>query len=164
MDLLKILKYLLNCFLLLIPVFIWNIIFTGSLPKGYAMEYFWKDIPTAIGVSEKILRIIIFCLPLIMSLSLETRLQKIGLIIYLIGLIIYFLSWVLQIYLPESFWSKSLLGFMAPAYTTIIWLVGIGLVGTKNFLKIPYFWVIYICLSAIFVIFHSTHAYIVFHR
>jgi hypothetical protein len=99
-----------------------------------------------------------------MSLSLETKIQKIGLIIYLIGLIVYFLSWTLQIYLSESFWSKSLLGFMAPAYTTIIWLVGIGLVGTKNFLKIPYFWVIYFCLTAIFVIFHSTHVYIVFHR
>jgi hypothetical protein len=128
------------------------------------MEYFWKDIPIAIGLPEKIFRIIIFCLPLIMSLSLETKIQKIGLIIYLIGLIVYFLSWTLQIYLSESFWSKSLLGFMAPAYTTIIWLVGIGLVGTKNFLKIPYFWVIYFCLTAIFVIFHSTHVYIVFHR
>jgi len=131
----KIRKYLLNCFLLLIPIFLWNIILVDYLPKSYSPDFFWKDIPNWIGYSENILRIIVFIFPLIMIQSLKTRLQKIGFLSYLIGMILYFLSWVTMIVRPESDWSQSLIGFMAPAFTTIIWFVGIGLIGNKAFLK-----------------------------
>lgn len=160
----KIKKYLLNCFLLLIPLFLWNIILVGNLPKSYSPDIFWKDIPKFIGYSENILRIILFVLPVIMIFSLKTRLQKIGFITYLSGLILYFSSWIIMIISSESNWSKSLIGFMAPAFTTIIFFVGIGLIGNKAFFKFPYLSLIYIGLSILFVIFHSTHTYIVFQR
>lgn len=160
----KIKKYLLNCFLLLIPLFLWNIILVGYLPKGYSPDIFWKDIPNFVSYSENILRIVLFILPIIMIFSLKTKLQKIGFSIYLIGLIVYFSSWILVIINPESNWSQSLIGFMAPAYTTIIFFVGIGLIGNKAFLKFPYLSLIYICLSILFVIFHSAHTYIVYQR
>ncbi len=128
------------------------------------MEFFWKDIPTIIGKSENILRIIVFIMLLIMSISFDTKLQKADLIIYLVGVILYFLSWVVQIYYPETMWSKSIFGFMAPAYITIIWFIGIGLVGTTSFFKIPYMSFIYISISTLFVLFHSLHAYIVYQR
>lgn len=158
----KIKKYLLNCFCLLIPVFLWNIILVGYLPKSYSPDIFWKDIPKIVSYGENILRIIVFVLPLLMVLSLKTKLQKIGLLIYFIGLVIYFSSWVIMIISPDSYWSRSLIGFMAPAFTTIIWFVGIGLIGNKAFFKFPKLSFIYIGLSLLFVIFHSTHTYIVF--
>jgi hypothetical protein len=160
----QILKYALNCFILVIPIFLWNILFATSLPRGYAMEFFWKDIPPIVGTAENTLRVIAFFLPLLMPLRIQTSRQKTGLGIYLAGVAIYFLSWVLQIYFPESAWSGSLFGFLAPAYTTIIWFVGIGLVGDKLFIKVPYTPIIYIAISTAFVVFHTTHAYIVYTR
>jgi hypothetical protein len=159
-----ILTYALNCFILVIPVFLWNILFAASLPRGYSMEFFWKDIPPIIGTTENILRIIAFFLPLLMPLTIKTTGQKIGLGVYLAGLTIYFLSWIMQIYYPDSTWSSSLFGFLAPAYTTIIWFIGIGLIGNELFIKIPYKPIIYIAISAVFVFVHTTHAYIVYMR
>lgn len=158
----KIRMYLLNCFLLLIPLFLWNIILAGFLPKAYSHDVFWNDIPNWIGYSENILRIVVFVLPVIMIFSLKTRLQKIGFIIYLVGIVIYFLSWVSAIIYPQSNRTTSLIGFMAPAFTTIIFFVGIGLIGNKSFLKLSNISTIYIGLSILFVIFHSAHTYIVF--
>jgi len=128
------------------------------------MEFFWKDIPPIVGTTENILRILTFLLPLLMPLTIKASRQKIGFGIYLAGVAIYFLSWVMQIYLPESSWSSSLFGFLAPAYTTVIWLIGIGLIGDRLFFKVPYKPIIYIAISTIFVVFHTTHAYIVYTR
>tara|TARA_R110002050_G_scaffold141251_2_gene266318 strand:+ start:26328 stop:26822 length:495 start_codon:yes stop_codon:yes gene_type:complete len=155
-------KYIFNCFLLLIPLFLWNIILVGYLPKAYSPELFWKDIPNWIGYGENILRTSVFVFPVIMILSLKTRLQKIGLGIYVIGILIYFSSWLFAIIYPQSAWTTSLVGFMAPAYTTIIFFVGIGLIGNETFFKISKASLIYIVLSVLFVIFHSAHTYIVF--
>jgi len=158
----KVRKYILNCFLLLIPIFLWNILLVGYLPKTYSPDIFWKDIPNWIGYSENILRIIVFVFPAFMILSLKSRIQKVGFGIYLVGIIIYFLSWVFAILYPQSNWSTSLIGFMAPAYTTIFFFVGIGLIGNKTFFKFSNISLIYIVLSLIFVIFHSAHTYVVF--
>jgi hypothetical protein len=78
--------------------------------------------------------------------------------------VIYFASWLLLIYFPESAWSHSAIGFMAPAYTTIIWLTGIGLIGETLFAGLPYHPIVYIGASTVFVVFHSIHSYIVFTR
>ncbi|BDS11537.1 hypothetical protein [Aureispira anguillae] len=158
----KIRKYFCNCFLLLIPLFLWNIILVGYLPKAYSPDIFWKDIPNWIGYSENILRLLVFVVPALMIFSLKTRLQKIGFGIYWVGMVIYFLSWISVILYPQSDWTTSLIGFMAPAYTTIIFFVGIGFIGNKSFLKCSNMSLIYIVLSTLFVIFHSAHAYIVF--
>jgi hypothetical protein len=107
---------------------------------------------------------LVFFLPLLMPLTIETSGQKIGLSVYLAGLTAYFSSWILQIYYPDSVWSRSVFGFLAPAYTTIIWFIGIGLIGSQLFIKIPYNPIIYIAISAAFVVVHTTHAYIVYAR
>ena len=160
----RILKYVSNCFYLISAILLWNVLFASSLPRGYAMEFFWKDIPPIIGIMENMLRIIVFFLPLLMPLKIKSKDQKIGLSIYFVGLVIYFLSWIMQINYPDSSWSNSIWGFLAPAYTTIIWLIGIGLIGNKLYIKIPYNSIIYISISALFVIVHTTHAYIVYMR
>ncbi len=148
----------------MIPIFLWNLFLTSYLPNGYSMDVFWKDIPPLIGNTENILRIIVFMLPLVMTFSLKSRQQKIGFVVFLAGLILYFSSWLMQIYLPESNWSNSIFGFMAPAYTTLIWFVGIGLIGNTSVLKIPFISHIYIGSSLAFVIVHSIHTYIVYMR
>lgn len=158
----KIRKYVLNCFLLLIPVFLWNIILVGYLPKAYSPDFFEKDLPNWISYGEIILRIMVFAFPTIMVFSLKTRLQRIGLITYLIGLIIYFSSWTIQIISPESNWSQSLVGFVAPAFTTLFFFVGIGIIGNKVFFKFPYLSHIYFGVVLLFVAFHTAHAYIAF--
>ncbi len=160
----QILKYASNCFILVIPILLWNVLLANSLPRGYSRTFFEKDIPLIIDTTENILRIIVFSLPLLMPLTIKINSQKIGLGIYLMGLAIYFLSWIMQIYYPDSNWSSSLFGFLAPAYTTIIWFIGIGLIGNKLFIKIPYKPIIYIAISAVFVVVHTTHAYIVYLR
>ncbi len=159
-----ILTYALNCFILIIPVFLWNIFFAASLPRGYSREFFEEDIPPTIVSAENFLRIVAFFLPLLMPLTIKTTGQKIGLGIYLAGLAIYFLSWTMQIYNPDSTWSSSLVGFLAPAYTSMIWLIGIGLIGNELFINIPYNPIIYIALSAAFVVVHTGHAFIVYKR
>lgn len=158
----KVRKYIQNCFLLIIPILLWNVFLVDYLPNSYSPNFFWKDIPSIIGISENILRIIVLASPAFMILSLKTKSQKIGLIIYILGLLLYFLSWILVIVYPQSNWSTSLIGFMAPAFTTLIWFVGIGLIGNKSYFNIPYQSKIYITLSILFVIFHSLHTYIVF--
>jgi hypothetical protein len=160
----QILRYALNCFILVIPIFLWNILFATSLPSGFSMEFFWKDIPPIVGTTENITRIIAFFLPLLMPLTIQTRQQRIGLGIYLAGVAIYFLSWIMQIYCPDSAWSSSVFGFLAPAYTTLIWFIGIGLIGDRLFFQVPYKRIIYIAISMVFVVFHTTHTYIVYTR
>ncbi len=160
----NILSYFLNCFLLIIPILLWNVLFASSLPKGYAMDFFWKDIPPYIGTVENVLRMVVILLPLLMPLRIETDSQKLGLAIFVIGVLIYFSSWLMQIYFPESVWSKSVFGFMAPAYMTMIWFIGIGLVGETLFVKIPYHPMVYIGIAAGFVVFHSLHSYIIYTR
>ena len=153
-----------NCFYLLIPVFLWNIIFVSYLPRSYSEEVFWNDIPRFITVFENSLRLIIFILPVLMKFSIKTKMQALGFKIYLIGLVIYFASWLLQIYLPESIWSKSSTGFLATAYTSLILFIGIGMIGKNSYFSIPHFSITYIILSILFVIFHTWHCYIVFQR
>ena len=158
----KIKNYISNCFLLLIPVLLWNIFLVEYLPKGYSPEYFDKDIPSLVTYGEQILRIAVFLFPLLMVLSLKTRRQKIGFLIYILGLVIYFMSWIMLIVYPESNWSTSLIGFMAPAFTTLIFFVGIRLIGEKSFINIPYLSQSYIVISIVFVFVHSAHTYIVY--
>jgi len=157
-------KYILNCFLLLVPIFLWNVFLVDYLPSSYSPEVFDSNIPTLISYGENALRFIVFVLPAIMILSMKTRIEKIGLSFYLLGTLIYFSSWVAVIHYPNSYWSLSGFGFTAPAHTTIIWFIGIGLIGNKSFLKIPHFSKIYIALSVLFVLFHTLHASIVFNR
>lgn len=158
----KVKKYLLNCFLLLIPILLWNILLMDVLPQGYQAEIFWKNIPGIVTYSESILRIIVFALPAFMVLSLQSNTQKIGLVLYVLGLLVYFASWLIMIIEPTIDWSQSLVGFMAPAYTTLIWFIGIGLIGQKSFLKVPHLTWIYMTSSILFVIVHTTHTYIVY--
>ena len=157
-------NYLLNCMLLLLPIMAWNMIFASKLPQAYSQEVFWKDIPPLIATGENIFRLLVFVLPLLMPLRIEPQSQKLGLWLYIIGTAIYFLSWLVQMYFPQSAWSLSAVGFLAPAYTPIIWLIGIGLLGSTLYFSSPYRSWMYMLTSIIFIGFHLSHALTIYLR
>jgi hypothetical protein len=157
-------EYLLNCFLLIVPILILNLLWTNRLPPMWQMEFFWKDIPSAISSGENISRIAVNVLPVFMPLRIATKRQRAGLTIYLIGIFIYFLVWMLVVYFPHSAWSTSSIGATAPAWTSLLWLIGIGTIGDSIYLPIPYRSWVYILVSVIFAVFHTLHAAIVYMR
>jgi hypothetical protein len=157
-------KYLLNCFLLTIPILLWNIFLSAKLPLAYQPEFFWKDIPSILTYGENGSRIVLFLVTCLMPLQISTPEQKKGMLLYLTGTIIYFISWLLLIYFPESGWSQSVFGFMAPAYTPILWLIGIGLVGKSFYFKFEHARLIYFLIVAVFIVLHNMHTFLIYSR
>jgi hypothetical protein len=151
-------KYLLNCFLLMIPVLIWNVLLLKKLPSQFQSEVFWKNIPWAIAYGENFSRTIVMMLPLLMPLSVETVIQKTGLLLYGIGLLLYFTSWTALIFYPTSSWSLSVFGYVAPALTPLIWLIGIGMIGARLYFNVKYQRWYYFAASLFFVTNHCAHA------
>jgi hypothetical protein len=164
MNIVLIKKYSLNCFLLMLPIMLWNILLTKRLPKDFQPEIFWKDISPYLMYGENISRTIIFLLTLLMPLSISNITQKKGLFLYLGGTILYFASWLVLIYFPNSSWSNNLLGFMAPAYTPLLWLTGIALIGNSFYFNFVYKRWIFILTSIIFLLLHNFHAITIFFR
>jgi hypothetical protein len=145
-----------------IPILIWNIAFGGLLPAVFQGEEFNKDIPATIIWIENILRLAVFALPAFMPLTIFYRYQKFGLVLYFVGTFLYFLSWRPLLLYPEGVWSTSLIGYLAPAITPLIFLIGIGLIGYRLFFNIRYKQAIYIFLATLFVLVHITHVYLVY--
>jgi hypothetical protein len=157
-------KYFFNCFLLTIPILLWDYIFTDNLPKAFQPEIFWKDIPSSITYGENISRLLMFVFISFMPLKIITNKQKNGLILYVVGVLLYFVAWLILMYFPNTTWSNSVLGLLAPAYTPLVWLVGIGFIGNALFFKIPYKRWLYFFIVIIFLIFHNWHTYLIYFR
>ncbi len=143
---------------------LWNIVLAGKLPQVFQPEIFWKDIPPFLMYGESISRIAVFAVAYFIPLNFPASFKRKGFYVYLLGLLLYFVSWILLIYLPDSNWSTSLLGFMAPAYTPLLWLVGIGLIGESFYFNLPYKRWIFILLSIVFLAFHNLHAITIYWR
>ena len=85
-----------NCFWLLVPLFLWNAIFIPKLTQaGFASD---ADVPRWNLVLEVILRVAVFALPLLLPLQWNSALSKTGLALYLAGVLIYFGSWLPLVY------------------------------------------------------------------
>jgi hypothetical protein len=158
----QILEYGANGFVLLIPVLLWNVALASELPPGYSKPELWDAIPRALAVAENGLRAAVFALPLVMRIGVSSRRQRAGLIVYAVGLVAYGASWMAEIWLPASAWSRSAAGFMAPAYTAAIWLVGIGMVGERLHRNLPYHPNAYFVFCGAFIVVHTAHAWLVF--
>jgi hypothetical protein len=161
----KMLGYLRNCFWLLVPILVFNLLYAHRLPAAYQIDVFWKNIPRSISFPENLLRMAVMILPIFMRLSVSTPGQKLGLGLYLAGLLVYFASWAVLIASPQCAWSRSETGFLAPAYTPIVWLIGIGLIGDEFLVQGVIFkpWM-YWALSTFFLVFHNLHAATVYSR
>lgn len=155
--------YLLNCFLLLIPIMVWNIAFAGKLPKPFQPQIFWNDIPSWMAIGENTSRMLVFALALFMPLSVTTSIQRIGIIMYVVGVLLYFASWLMLMY-AHGWWSNSIYGFIAPAYTPILWLFGIGLIGDRLYFNGLYRRWMFMAAVAIFLLLHNAHTFIIYSR
>jgi hypothetical protein len=157
--------YIHNCFWLLAPILIFNLLFAHMLPPAYQASAFSKDIPQLIALPENALRAVVMLMPLLMRLQVSTSSQRIGFGLYVVGVLVYFASWGILIVAPRCKWSASTPGFMAPAYTPAIWLLGIGLIGDELVLPGVAFkpW-IYWLACALFLLFHNLHAGLVHAR
>ncbi len=164
MSLKTIKKYATNCFVLTIPIMIWNMVLTNQLPKYFQPEIFWKDIPTLLTYGENISRAMVFMLTFLMPLRISTPTQKRGLYIYLGGVLLYFASWLVLILFPDSEWSNSSMGFTAPSYTPLFWLIGIGLIGDSFYFNWPFRRWFFISISILFLLFHNFHAFTIYQR
>ena len=157
-------KYFFSCFLLTIPIMVWNILLTNKLPAVFQPETFWKDIPPLIAYGENISRLLVFACTLLMPLRIETLKQKKGLMLYTIGLLLYITSWLIIIYSLTGVWSNSLAGFMAPAYTPLLWLLGIGLIGDAFYFNFPFRPWIFMLIAIVFLVFHNLHTFLIYSR
>jgi len=150
-----ILKYINNCFLFFIPILLFNILFFKKLPSHYL-----KNISHKIIIWETITRIITMAFSMIMAISIQNKIEKTGLVIYIIGIIIYFTSYFIEIYAPDTLFGRKIIFILAPYWTSVIWLTGIGLVGNSLFINIPYHFTVYLILSITFAAIHTIHGYL----
>jgi len=149
------LKYINNCFLFYIPILLFNILFFKKLPSHYL-----KNISHPIVIMETITRIIIIAFSIIMAINIKNKIEKTGLIMYIIGIIIYFTSYFIEIYASDTLFGRKLIFILAPYWTSVIWLMGIGLVGNRLFINIPYHFIAYLILSVVFAAIHTIHGYL----
>ncbi len=135
----------------------------NSLVK-FPISIFWKDIPQFLAFGENIARILLFLLMAVMPLRLTTRTQKAGLALYGFGTLVYFGSWLTLMHPISSECPSSAIGFLAPAYTPILWLTGIGLIGDSFAFNMRYRRVYFFGVALVFLGFHVAHAWLVFGR
>jgi hypothetical protein len=156
--------YVVSCGLLTIPILAWNLAFTRYLPPPLTPAEFWRDIPRVIVTGEQVSRTLVSVLPFFMPLREDTRRRRQGLAWFGIGVIVYFTSWLLLMLLPASRWSMSAAGLLAPAYTPIVWLSALGVLGPR--LAVPLYWRpwLYWLLALVFLSFHLSHAILVVGR
>lgn len=165
MNIWKSTEYLRNCFWMLVPILVFNWVFVRSLPSAFQMNVFWDRIPWTIAVPENVLRTVVMILPFFMRFGIVEPIQKLGFALYLVGLLVYFASWAALMIFPHSHWSSTAIGFLAPAYTPILWLGGIAMVGNQlQFPKVSLQPWAYGSLSLCFLVFHNLHTHLVYSR
>ena len=151
-----------NAYILIIPILVWNVLLASKLPAAFGPENFDRGIPQLILSGEKIFRVLVFIFPLFIKLSLKNKYSKLGFILYLAGILLYFLSWIMLIYTPDSTWSMSAVGFTAPAYLPLIWLIGISILADSYYFPIEYKNWHYQSITLIFSLFHISHTLLVY--
>jgi hypothetical protein len=148
--------------LLIVPPLAISFGLWGFLPAIYGPDQFWKGIPLWLGLLENLFRVLILAVPGLLYFGKNDAGQFLGWCLYTGGLAAYLASYLLQIIFPDSGWSQSLAGFTAPAWTTLFWLAGIGLVCVRSWLPMPWHRAIYFCAAFFFLILHVGHAGLVY--
>ena len=153
-----------NGFIFFIPILLWNMALTKKLPFPYGTQSFDSDIPKVILLGEGLFRMIVMLMPLTMKVNLSTIGDDNGIIVFILGVLLYFISWISLILFPESNWSKSVIGFSAPAYTPLVWLIGFAMITTSFYFNYHYSLWYYLIPSFIFISFHLLHTVIIYNR
>lgn len=138
----------LNCIYLTIPLLAWNLIFGPKIIDARITSD--EHSPKWLLMTENILRIIVFTLPVLIPLHLDDPIRNFGLVVYVAGTLVYFASWLPLILVPPSAWSNSAAGLMAPRITPLLSFLGIAFIGES--------W-LYGILCAIFIALHILHGF-----
>ena len=138
--------HLLNSLWLMFPLLAWNIVLGPRITNEKVLSDAFS--PQWLLVLENVTRLAIFLLPLFIPLQLENRGSKHGLIIFIVGTLIYFAAWLPLLLDPESAWSNSTAGLLAPRLTPLLPFLGIALIGGS--------WT-YATLSLAFIFLHTLH-------
>jgi len=145
----------------MLPILGWNLLLAKALPPAYQNEN-WNSVPRTLKIVENALRTTVFVFTVFLRLEIRNGIQLSGLVIYSIGLGLYFASWMVQIRFSNYGWSKNIIAFAAPAYTSLIWLWGIGFIGQHLLINVVYAYWIYLVLSVSFVAVHTLHSILAF--
>ncbi|MBN2502089.1 MAG: hypothetical protein JXB38_15000 [Anaerolineales bacterium] len=137
---------LLNSLWLMLPLLAWNIVLGPRITNEKVLSDAFS--PQWLLILENVTRLAVFCLPLFIPLQLESRGSKLGLAVFIIGTLIYFTSWLPLLLAPESAWSNSAAGLLAPRLTPLLPFLGIALIGSS--------WP-YAALSTAFIFLHTLH-------
>jgi hypothetical protein len=126
----------------------------------YLPVFYLKKINHPIVAMETVARIITIVFSVVMAIKLDNKIGKIGLIVYIVGVLVYFCSYFIAIKIPAITFHNNFVILLAPYWTSVLWLIGIGLLGNKLFINIPYHYNAYLLISIVFAIIHSIHGYI----
>ena len=148
---------------LVVPPLVISVGFWSKLPGAYGAA-FWDVVPPYVSVPENVLRIAAFALAVLLPFGADTPRQQRGLLIYLAGLCLYAGSYATEILFPDSALSRSAIGFLAPAWTPLLWFVGIGLMAGDPYFPQWFRGSHFIIVTTAFVGVHVTHAAIVFEQ
>jgi hypothetical protein len=154
-------KILLNGGWLVVVPMVFNLAFFRQLPRAFSAEVFWIDIPAIISYPENILRTAIFAAPFAMRIELG-RVR--GLALYGIGMIVYMACWLVAMFQKDGAFLHSGIGFTSLAYTSELWLAGIGFSTASYFGPEVQVRRLYVASTLAFVVFHTWHTYHVFSR
>jgi hypothetical protein len=138
--------HLLNCFWLMIPVLLWNLVLGPRITDPRITSD--KHSPAWLREAENVSRIIVFAFPLLLPLQWDDAWSKAGLVIYLVGTLSYFASWLPLLLASDSAWSNHSAGLLAPRLTPFLVFLGIALTGHS--------W-LYGVLAAVFIVLHTWH-------
>lgn len=153
-----------SCGLLLLPIFVWNLALTPSLPAPWGTDEFQRDIPLMLSVAENATRWMVLGMPFLMPLEVMTVRERRGLLAFGVGVGLYCVSWVALIAAPNSAWAMSAIGALAPAYTPAVWLGALAVLGRRLYWGRWYRWWMYLLPTAGFLAAHIAHAAIVYAR
>lgn len=157
-------KYALSCGLLLLPILLWNLLLAARLPPAFRPSTFTQGVPAHLLALEQALRTLVVLLPFAMPLEVDGLARRTGLLVFALGTLVYMASWLPLVLAPESRWSTSRIGFLAPAYTPALWLLGLALLGRRLWLLEAYRWWWYLVPCALFLAAHVVHADLVHRR
>jgi hypothetical protein len=135
-----------NAILLVVPLLLWNIVLGPKITTEAILSD--ANSPRWLLFMENLTRLAIFILPLFMSLKLDDAAGRLGMAIYIAGTLIYFATWAPLILAPDTNWSQSTAGLLAPRITPLIPFIGIAMIGS---------WWPYAGLSVIFISLHILH-------
>ncbi len=138
--------HLLNSLWLIIPLLIWNIILGPYLTIEAVLSD--ANSPQWLLIAESSIRLAVFALPLFIPIRWDKKRTRIGFLIFILGTLIYFGSWIPLLVSPQSAWSSSTAGLLAPRLTPLLPFIGIAVIGRS--------WT-YAGLSGLFILLHTIH-------